>query len=493
MINKKTLKSIVAALTASVMLFSATAFAAKEKKTVTAVYNDIKIAVDGFRVIPRDVNGNVVDPFIIDGTTYLPVRALADALGQGVEWIQETSTVVIGGEPEAPAYTPSLSQSSGRGRESVEVTTVYNDIKIVVDGKEITPKDANGNVVEPFIIDGTTYLPVRALANALGEDVSWEQSTSTVYIGEQPFRVNASILKQFSDKTLATVGSTPLKGSYYNLLVAQNCNNSSFPMICDNYTSGKTLQELTTDGIPMPVVLSDFITDSLVQIAAVYEYANKNGFTEKEQIKKLTDDYWKSYRNQFKSDAEYNAFLAECGITAQEYEQFVRFSATYSLFADDLYSRYATIPYTDDEFYALCKDRYVTAKHILVEEEETAKDIIKKLGSGTSFDSLSDEYNLDPGATTSGYTFTTGEMVPEFEEASFALKENSYTKTPVKSAYGYHIILRLPLDTVWIDGNKDTVLSTLAVNDTNAVLEKILSEAKVSFTSDYDTYFSTIK
>lgn len=56
-------------------------------------------------------------------------------------------------------------------------TLNYNDIKITVDGKQVTPKDANGNTVEPFIIDGTTYLPVRGIASALGLDVSWDQAT----------------------------------------------------------------------------------------------------------------------------------------------------------------------------------------------------------------------------------------------------------------------------------------------------------------------------
>ena len=45
----------------------------------------------------------------------------------------------------------------------------YRNIKIVVDANEITPTDANGTYVEPFIIDGTTYLPVRAVANAFGK------------------------------------------------------------------------------------------------------------------------------------------------------------------------------------------------------------------------------------------------------------------------------------------------------------------------------------
>lgn len=60
-----------------------------------------------------------------------------------------------------------------------EATLHYNNIKITVDGKEVIPTDANGNLVEPFIIDGTTYLPVRAIANSLGLNVEWDASTNT--------------------------------------------------------------------------------------------------------------------------------------------------------------------------------------------------------------------------------------------------------------------------------------------------------------------------
>lgn len=61
----------------------------------------------------------------------------------------------------------------------------YRDIKINVNGETITPKDATGKTVEPFIIDGTTYLPVRAVAEALDCDVSWDSSTSTVIITDK--------------------------------------------------------------------------------------------------------------------------------------------------------------------------------------------------------------------------------------------------------------------------------------------------------------------
>ena len=67
-----------------------------------------------------------------------------------------------------------------------QLTVTYKDIKICVDGTEITPKDANGNTVEPFVSDGTTYLPVRAVGEALGKEVTWDGNTNTVYVGVKP-------------------------------------------------------------------------------------------------------------------------------------------------------------------------------------------------------------------------------------------------------------------------------------------------------------------
>ena len=60
----------------------------------------------------------------------------------------------------------------------------YNNIKIVIDGKQADLRDAQGNTVEPFIIDGTTYLPVRAVSDALQKAVSWDGATQIVFLGK---------------------------------------------------------------------------------------------------------------------------------------------------------------------------------------------------------------------------------------------------------------------------------------------------------------------
>lgn len=66
------------------------------------------------------------------------------------------------------------------------ITVQYSGIKLVVDGVEVTPRDANGTTVEPFIYNGTTYLPVRAVGEAIGKQVTWDGGSQTVYLGEAP-------------------------------------------------------------------------------------------------------------------------------------------------------------------------------------------------------------------------------------------------------------------------------------------------------------------
>lgn len=82
------------------------------------------------------------------------------------------------------------------------------------------------------------------------------------------------------------------------------------------------------------------------------------------------------------------------------------------------------------------------AAHILVEKEDQAKDIIKKLEDGMSFADLAKENSKDGTAQNGGDLgyFTKQDVVPEFADAAFATKVGEYTKKPVKTDFGYHVI-----------------------------------------------------
>gem|GEM_PF-339993 len=82
------------------------------------------------------------------------------------------------------------------------------------------------------------------------------------------------------------------------------------------------------------------------------------------------------------------------------------------------------------------------ARHILVEKEEEAKDLIQKLEKGADFIELAKEHSTGPSGENGGDLgyFTADQMVPEFSEATFALEKGAISKAPVKTQFGWHII-----------------------------------------------------
>ena len=85
----------------------------------------------------------------------------------------------------------------------------------------------------------------------------------------------------------------------------------------------------------------------------------------------------------------------------------------------------------------------VSARHILVDHEHEAQDILKKLGEGESFEELAQKFSKCPSGAQGGDlgSFGRGRMVPSFEEAAFEL-EVGQTSDPVKTQFGYHLIHR---------------------------------------------------
>ncbi len=83
------------------------------------------------------------------------------------------------------------------------------------------------------------------------------------------------------------------------------------------------------------------------------------------------------------------------------------------------------------------------AKHILLEELDDVEYIIEKMNEGQSFEELAKEFSECTSADNGGDLgkFSSGQMAPEFERALYHMKPGEL-KYPIKTKYGYHIILR---------------------------------------------------
>ena len=99
----------------------------------------------------------------------------------------------------------------------------------------------------------------------------------------------------------------------------------------------------------------------------------------------------------------------------------------------------------DKEVAAMEPEQEVKARHILVKSREEAEEIIKELQAGKDFQEIAKAKTIDPSGTSSGGDlgwFGKGQMVPSFEQAAFALPKGEYSKEPVESQFGFHVILK---------------------------------------------------
>lgn len=175
--------------------------------------------------------------------------------------------------------------------------------------------------------------------------------------------------------------------------------------------------------------------------------------------------------------------------------------------------------YYEDEIYG-----DYNAKHILIkadtsddaseEEQEKAlekakkkaEEVITKLNNGEKWDDLVKKYSDDEGSKDDKgliENFTKGDVVDEFFDAVLNLKDNEYTKEPVKSQYGYHVILRVSASKKpSLKESKSTILDSL-VKDKIAKDSNLVSSTWVDIRKAYNldikdtkvkkSYNSTIK
>lgn len=134
----------------------------------------------------------------------------------------------------------------------------------------------------------------------------------------------------------------------------------------------------------------------------------------------------------------FDSFIAQQGYNEESYTKYLKLN----LLQEE--ALIENVEATEEEIQAKydAQKTEVNARHILVEDEATANEVKQKLEAGGDFAELAKEYSTEPQAKTSGGDlgwFGKGQMVPEFEEAAFAL-EPGVISDPVQTSFGFHII-----------------------------------------------------
>jgi peptidyl-prolyl cis-trans isomerase C len=126
----------------------------------------------------------------------------------------------------------------------------------------------------------------------------------------------------------------------------------------------------------------------------------------------------------------------------------------------------------------------VSARHILVPSEDEAKAVIAELNKGADFATLAKQKSTDPAKDTGGDLgfFSRDAMVPEFADAAFKLGKGEYTKTPVHTQFGWHVIKvddRRTAAPPSFEESKDELTSEVARDIITAKLKALRDGAKV--------------
>ena len=200
--------------------------------------------------------------------------------------------------------------------------------------------------------------------------------------------------------------------------------------------------------------LKDKALTTLSIFYALYNLANEYEVAVSEEDRANIDA---SVQSTLDSDQkeDFLSFLESIHTNVDYYKKICEFSyLEYDLY-EKLSAEGVIAATTEEVTDLLMGDDYVRVMHILYADEAKAKEILPTAKEATDeeFYALAQDAE-DPGmiGNTDGYYFTYGVMIPEFEEASFALKDGE-TSDLVYGSYGYHIIRRLPKSVDYIEAN----------------------------------------
>lgn len=140
----------------------------------------------------------------------------------------------------------------------------------------------------------------------------------------------------------------------------------------------------------------------------------------------------------------------------------------------------------DAQVGQLKPEEEVNARHILVETEDQAKELKKKLEDGADFAKLAKENSKDPGSKDNGGDlgyFGRGQMVPKFEKAVFAL-EKGQISDPIETQFGWHLVKmedRRKKEPPKFDVVKDRIVQSLLLQKAQKTAANLRNKAKIEF------------
>lgn len=293
------------------------------------------------------------------------------------------------------------------------------------------------------------------------------------------------VLTDYDQKTVMTIGGKDISASLYRYYLLN---------LRSQYDGGNSAM---WDNNEMSDYVEQQVVSYLKEYAAAEVMADNLSVTVSDDDKKALDNYIAQVIAEINKD-ENTSYAAELE-AANMTDAMFRDLQDNSLIQSQIYvSKYQGTA-TDEQILDYVHQNYVRVKHILIktvdlddeqkaEARKRADNVLERAKNGENFEDLVKEFSEDGMDPDTGYYFTTGQMVQEFEDKSFDLAEGEISDI-VESKYGYHIIKKYAMDDDYILSD-ETLRSAAEDSICEEVFRTALSEVadtlEVVYADDFE-------
>jgi len=345
--------------------------------------------------------------------------------------------------------TGSVAYASG-----TQIEVYFQNIKYMFDGIVKTPTEEQG---QGFIYNGTTYVPLRFVSEALGKEVQWDGDTQTVWVGKKVDM--AAVVATYE-------GGQVTRGDYEKFAYILRMTNPQY--------GAKEPDDGFKQYVINQIIASRIINSKLNETdrAEALESAEK-------QVAEA-----KSFLDARAAD------MSKQGITESDIRNYVQGVVATQTWLDSTADE-PTVKAAYDQAVANNDESIINAsvRHILIMKEDDngkarseaevsqkLKEVQDKLKNGGDFAALAKQYSEDPGSSDNGGLYTNEPVVKwtdAFKKATISLELNKISD-PVETEYGYHIIRVESRTTRSYDDVKETIKNQLIDKNYNQFMTKEL-------------------
>ncbi|NEW05991.1 peptidylprolyl isomerase [Paenibacillus sp. SYP-B3998] len=337
---------------------------------------------------------------------------------------------------------------------SSQIDVAFRNLKYMFDGVEKAPAEGKG-----FIYEGSTYVPLKFVSEALGKAVEWDETNETIWIGSNPSHIVATYK-----------GGKVTKGEFETYLALQTF---FYPDYASSQNDPEFQQYIVKELIQNRILSSKA---SETDLAAAKDSASKQIAAWKT---KITESAAVDQLKQIKlTEADlYNSIVES--LSVQSY-------INSSISDEQLKAKYDEILKANEGAYTIASLRHIliglndsaTQKVLRTKEEALAraKEVQQKLKNGEDFTSLAKTYSDDPGSKDNGGLYSDVEVsqwVAGFKKAAISLTLNTISD-PVETEFGYHVMKVESRSVKTFDSVKAQIKNELSQEHSQAFMEKEL-------------------